>query len=383
MLWALSASGRPSDGPPYAIPPPPPLGEGTGDFEPFPSALPPQGRQLQLDTELFAGYAMDEVPDGETFDEFFLERAQVGVRGRWTPELGAELRLEAVRAATPDSVVGVDGDSLVMRVKRARVSWQLVLLGAQFRVEGGLAPDIWIETLERAYRLRGVASTLVQRGGFSDQADLGVIVGAQLFSGKLRLMASLTNGEGRNEREQNSGKNATVVASVKALTGRLWGGPLDVSLHGMYRSGSRGVGLARDDRLGGAVTVLHPRVGLGVAYTAADGYAGRATLEATALESWLEVVVSPRLLGLFGRFDQWDPAAQDAALDATRNRITGGVFTHVAGSTTTLERVRLYVFVQQDAFGTDAGPVPGVGDAGEFTRYGVSVEVRGARDISR
>ena len=66
--------------------------------------------EIDLEAQAFAGYRY-EGNEAEDFNAYELTRAELGTWLRFNPHLGGELRIEAIRSAGPQSLIGVDGDS--------------------------------------------------------------------------------------------------------------------------------------------------------------------------------------------------------------------------------------------------------------------------------
>ncbi len=326
----------------------------------------------RADAQLFTGYRLDAPAEADLYDEYFLDRAEVGLS--LGADAGAELRLEAVRAISRQSLVGVDGDSLVVRVKRAWAWYALAAGPLTVQLDGGLVPDPWVEGLERAYPLRGLSPLLVESGGFFDTSDLGLRLGLRTWEDRVRVGGAVLNGEGRNERERNAGKNITATLSVTPLRVDAGNAPLSLSLHGVYRSGSVGVGAARDDRLGGALTLDHRDYGVGGAWVAAQGWDGYATRDADGIEAWLyaaPLVPWPGVVGRFGRLTVEGEVAE---------RLSAGLYQDVGRWVPALERLRLYVVYERET--ADEGLVAGPTEAAEVQRLLVKVEVAGGAALA-
>jgi hypothetical protein len=258
----------------------------------------PAHHKLELDLEMFGTGAYTS-STGPAFSEFRLDRGEAGAIIGVGPNLGTELRLESIRSAANGGELGIDGDSIVVRVKRAQVFGDLDVAGspAPLTLHGalGVTPDPWITALETDYPLRPLSATASERvlgWPTSDLAGLG-----RVAYGWVRLSVSFGNGEGLDYPERNNGKTTTVVA--EAL-------PLDLPeahlrLAGVARDGSVGPARVRDRRFGGAATLWTPMLGAGVEAVQAYGIADRGDLEALAFSGWAELRPA-KALALVGRF---------------------------------------------------------------------------------
>jgi len=319
--------------------------------------------------ELFSAYRYDHV-DGDDVNEFALDRGEVGLvvgYGKWA---GGEIRLESIRSAGPGSVMGIDQNSLVVRAKRAWGFAGTQLGVARVEAQGGLIVDPWIGALERTYAFRDFAPTLAERATYFDTSDLGgaIVVG---FGDDdwLRLTTAVTNGEGRNQIEQNDGKNLTAVISARLASFPLAGGPMDVFAHLAGRDGSAGAGSAQNRRLAAAVALAGgPTRGAGVEVVRAFGFGGRSELDTQGLGAWL--VTDLGWLGLpWGGFAaRWDLIDQDLGADGSWiSNVRAGIFAEPIRSTTQ-RRLRVYLAYEGERFGATAGPFPGSPDAADADR---------------
>jgi len=258
----------------------------------------PAHHKLELDLEIFGTGAYTS-SDGPAFSEFRLDRGELGAVIGLGPYLGSELRLESIRSAQNGGELGIAGDSIVVRVKRAQVFGDYDIAGApeSLSVHGalGITPDPWITALETDYPLRPLSATASERvlgWPTSDLAGLG-----RVTYGPVRLSVSFGNGEGLDYPERNNGKTTTGV--VEAL-------PLDtpdarLRIAAVARDGSVGPARVRDRRFGGGATLWTPLVGAGLEAVQAYGIAHRGDLEALALSGWAEVRPA-KPLALVGRF---------------------------------------------------------------------------------
>jgi hypothetical protein len=260
----------------------------------------PSHHKLELDLEMFGtGAYVDST--GPAFCEFRLDRGEAGAVIGLGPYLGTELRLESIRSAENGGELGIAGDSIVVRVKRAQVFGDLDVAipdsPSSLVVHGalGITPDPWITALETDYPLRPLSATASERVLGWPTSDLAAL--GRVAYGPVRVSVSFGNGEGLDYPERNNGKTTTVVAEAV---------PLDVPvarvrLAGVARDGSVGPARVRDRRFGGAATLWTPMIGAGVEAVQAYGIADRGDLEALALSGWAELrPIKP--LALVGRF---------------------------------------------------------------------------------
>jgi hypothetical protein len=345
------------------------------------------GDELSLEAQLFARYGSTGT-DGESLDAFTLDRAELGAMyrfGAW----GAELRMEAIRSSGPQSVMGIDGDSLLMRLKRGWGYGRFSLAADhQVEVRAGLIPDAYKELLENDYDLRGLAPTMTERAGFFDTADLGAMVGYDGFDRRIRARFEVANGEGRNQVERNDGKNTTFALTVTPVAIRVHRGPLRISLHGAVRDGSVGVGSARNHRIAAGLTFVGPCPRAGFEFVRAAGYAGRGEQVARGWGVWANSYFATHWIGGAVRHDS--VAADVDVVDGTVRRTTIALYSDLAGAVTSevstrpplglgFNLVRLYAAVELDRFQENAGALPGSGGVADTTRYMLMLQANGFR----
>ena len=314
-------------------------------FAPWPSA------RLAFDLELFTSARWTH-QTGDDLTELRLDRGEAGVRVALSPRAAAaELRLESIRSAGEGGALGVDGDSMVVRVKYAEVTGTFE--AADVRVDGalGFVPDPWLRTLEEGYPLRALSRTASERLLGWPTADLSAELRASF--GPARLSITAGNGEGLRYPERNSGKTTTAVLELVPLHTR----ELRLSLTAVGRDGSVGAASIRDRRAGGGATVITPRVRGGFEAVHAWGLGGRGEVTGTALAGWAEAAVVPRA---------W-VSARGATLG-----LAGGGRSSTFGGAVSAEpwlvphgELRLWLAVDRVTTSGAASPVPGAvtGDA--------------------
>lgn len=238
----------------------------------------------RADVEVFAS-ANATARSGDTLAEYRLDRGELGGTGDLGTWAGAELRVESVRSASDGGTLGIDGDSLVLRVKRARV----FVHGEQGAVRGGVElgaiADPWIAWLERGYTVRPLSPTASERLLGWQVSDLAI--GAWGSWDRVRVAVSSGNGEGLSFPERNTGKTTTGVAEVAIVDGLV--------VAGMVRDGSVGPASVRDRRVGGGIAATFPQVRGGLEIVRAYGVGDRGDVDATALAGWAEGKLADRV----------------------------------------------------------------------------------------
>lgn len=327
-----------------------------------------EGPHLQVGAQIFGGWLSQWRADDD-FNAFEIDRAELQTRWRPTPNVHAALTTEVVRAAGPRGFFGVDGDSLVVRLKHAWGAFSGDLGPVSLEGRAGLVPDIWVEALEADYGLRALAPTLSEAGGFFDTSDLGTSLKAAVFDDRIQLAVALTNGQGRGHREQNRGKNVTA-----RLTAELWRSDSGAraALHVGARDGSLGVASVPDHRLAAGASWSSRRASAGVEWITARGFAADAARDSTGWAAWAQAAPLARLPGVALRADRHDTDSR--ADHADRTWVRAGLF-HDLIAAEQVDRLRLYVAYAHASAGDDAAPLPGVPDAADEHRLSVTLDI--------
>jgi hypothetical protein len=183
--------------------------------------------------------------DGETdwFHSFELPRAHASLFASYDIA-EARIILEAVRSAAEGALLGVAGDSLVMRLREA---WGGFTAWKHLEVRFGLIPTLTLPVFEELLHLRPLAPSAPERTGFASPADLGATVRGILPGGYGFIATGFYNGEGYRQRELNRGKNIEIAGEFHPLAAFDDVAPL--AIFGSYVSGSSGTALGRADRI--------------------------------------------------------------------------------------------------------------------------------------
>lgn len=348
--------------------------------QPCDFTLTPHRTCLVIAAEVFAGYRYDAVA-GRSFNEFRLDRGELGTAFVWQAhpriEAGAVVRLEAIRSAGPQSLQGIDGDSLIVRLLETYGQLVAHLGPIDLGARAGLVPERWIEQTQKGYDTRGIEGLPSEKALLLDRADVGATLTASGWKGLVELDLQLVNGEGRAQKEQNSGKNTAVMLTVRPLQRRHAKGPLTLAVHGGYRDGSLGVTSLRNHRGMAAVTFASPWVYAGFEYAHALGNQARPDVVANALGIWASGHVLSPWLGLVAKYDRLQ--ADLAAPNSVTQTVTAGVFSDLFPYLDrNRRRVRLYAVYQHDGYGDAAGPLPGTPQALDTHRFLLQLQVAGA-----
>jgi hypothetical protein len=334
---------------------------------------------VTVDAELFAGYRLRSLA-GRRFSEFALDRAELGTalwaRPHRRLDAGVILRLEAIRSAGPQSLIGIDGDSMIVRVAQAYGHAAVHLGPITLGVRAGQIAERWIEQLEKGYDTRGVDPLSSDRLVLFDRADLGASLTASGWGGLVELDLALTNGEGRAQEELNRGKNTTALLTVRPWRKQHPKGLIALAVHGLYRDGSYGLGAARAHRGAAALTFASPWAYAGFEFVEALGVREQGDRTARSLGAWLSAYAWAPYLGVYGKYDR---VRQDLALaDSTVQISSVGLFSDLFGYTwRRRRRLRLYAGYQHEGYGAAAGPVPGAPQAADTHRFLLQLEAQG------
>ncbi len=189
----------------------------------------------------------------------------------------ARVAVAAVRSGGDAGYIGVDGEALVPEVQIAEVRGAWTPFG--LAVGAGLVADPWVASGDAAWGQRPIAATFGEAAGWMDSSDLGGWLGWSAPDRRVTARVDIASGEGARFRERNEGKDLAATVSVRPAGE---GGAV-FTVYG--RDGSRGLGLARDHRLGvRASGSLGPVTGMveGLAAWGVDGDALRQPLGGSA-----------------------------------------------------------------------------------------------------
>lgn len=334
--------------------------------------------------DVFTGFRAGRI-GGEKVNEFRLDRAEIGTGLLWKPaprlETGGVVGVEAIRSAGPQSVTGIDGDSLVVRMLEAYGHAAVHVGPIDLGARAGLVPERWIEQLEKGYDTRGFDALGSDRTRMFDRSDIGVTLTASGWKSLVDVDVSVVNGEGRAQRELNRGKNITAIATVRPLRREHAKGPIVLAVHGGFRDGSLGLASIADRRGMAAVTFASPWVYGGFEYVHALGFGGRGELRANTLGGWVSGRILPRWLGALAKYDRThqDLSQQGAVIHTVGASLFSDVFTHIDRNR---RRVRVYGGYQYEGYGGAAAPLPGVAAASDAHRFILQLELRGLARIA-
>ena len=235
--------------------------------------------------DVIGDYTAHFPSEGPALNTFSVPRAQVGVDAQWL-DASARVLLEGAYATTGGALVGVSGDSVVIRLREAWGGYRWRFLEGRL----GLVPALAIPELERGFRFRGLAADGLESARFLAPADFGATLRVHLPLELGWLGASLTNGEGFTSRELNPGKNLELTALVRPLAGH----PLELIALGAV--GSTGLPEIPTTRVGGGVQWTGANFGAGLSGFYARGLLSDATRAGLMLQGFVRATLFDHLL---------------------------------------------------------------------------------------
>ncbi|MBX3227260.1 MAG: hypothetical protein KIT84_35010 [Labilithrix sp.] len=284
----------PADPPRLTAEDPAPLGRAAPPTEAGSRAVGP----LKAGLEVFAQYMYRSVAGGSWFHVFDVPRVHGAVEGEYEHARGRVV-VEAVRSAAEGALVGVAGDSLVLRVREAWASYRPVV---PLEVSAGVIPTLTVPDLDGTWMMRVVAPSGLESSALMTPADLGAKARVELPAGYGWVATAFTNGDGYTSRELNRGKTTEVAAEGHPLANVRALRPL--AFLASYVGGSTGTSLARANRVTGGALWQGERIRAGVYATHAWGVAQLGTQRAILASAFVRLEPIPRLL-LAARADHW------------------------------------------------------------------------------
>ncbi len=292
----------------------PPTSAGTTDF-----AL-----KLRPGLEVFAQYAyrrtLHQNAAASWYHEFDVPRVHLALSAE-AGDASGRVVIEGVRSAAEGALVGVAGDSVVLRAREAYAAYHYWWLDGS----AGIVPTLTLPELEGTWMLRAVSATPQETTGILTPADVGATVRLTLPDHHGFLGIGGYNGEGYTNRELNRGKNTEFAASIHPVGDGML---LPLAIFASYEIGSSGTGLSRADRATGGLLWQGRWVRGGVAATYAWGLADSGRRRSIIGNVFVRVEPIERLL-LGARADRWWLDSRDQK-DATITTVTATVGYRVA-----------------------------------------------------
>ncbi len=176
----------------------------------------------------------------------------------------ARVVLEAVRSASEGSLLGVAGDSFVLRLREAWGGWS----SPRVEVRAGVVPTLALPEIESTWGLRAVAPTPLETARWMSPADLGLTARVALPHGLGAVALGAYNGEGYAQREFNRSLSGEALVVLRPFAGTALE-PLTALAS--YTLGTAGAGDVRSDRFTGALLWRGARIRGGASVTRAWG----------------------------------------------------------------------------------------------------------------
>lgn len=340
-----------------------------------------------LGAQVFTGIdaTVTATAPGAVVPAFRLDRLELGGGGRWQRRLGGLVRLEAIRSAAPQSAFGIDGNSLLPRLKlaygNASTGFAVGDVAVDVELRAGLVPEVWLETLERRLGARGLLPLPSERAGLLSASDLGATLAVAIADGLFDVRVAIGNGEGRTELERNASKNLTAVAAVVPIVLDVFGAPLAIGGQLGGRYGTLGIADVADHRLAVALFASHPRLRIGCEAAAGQGLQQRSEQRPLVVGGFVDALVVPAWLGLAVRGD-----TSSVDVGVPRSFVHRGLIAAFSdlgtdAATSSNGRARLFGGIEGIFTDDDAGPIAGIPAAGNALRVFVQLEMTGLTDV--
>lgn len=270
--------------------------------------------------EIFAEYAYRNTKfqngDSTWYHQLDVPRLHMAL-GAEAGDARGRVVIEGVHSAAEGALVGVAGDSVVLRAREAYAAYRLWWLEGS----AGIVPKLTLPELDGTWMMRAVAPSPQDTSGILPPADVGASARLELPEAFGWIGAGVYNGEGYTSRELNRGKNFEVAASIHPLAQ----GPVQpLAVFASYEVGSSGTGLARADRATGAFLWQGKMVRAGLAFTQAWGVEDDAERRSRVANAFVRVEPIERVL--FGaRVDRfWLDTNVDSDATVTQLTATAG-----------------------------------------------------------
>ncbi|PZR08092.1 MAG: hypothetical protein DI536_26015 [Archangium gephyra] len=267
--------------------------------------------------DAFGEFAARMPTAGPALPVFSVPRVQVGIDANW---LGASGRVlaEGAYATNGGALIGVQGDSVVLRLREAWGGYQWRFLEARL----GLIPTLLIPEMERGFRFRELTPDGLEQHRLLAPADFGGILRVHLPASYGWVGAAVTNGEGYTSRELNPGKNVDVTALIRPLAA------LDIPLEvlGVASFGTSGLPEVPTTRAGGGVQYSAQHFGAGVNAFWAKGLLADPTREGVLAQGFVRGTLFEHLqLVARAQWFQRSLTAEDAVFEGLVG-VGGSVF---------------------------------------------------------
>jgi hypothetical protein len=300
LAVAARAQAQPVEEPVSADAAPPPAVAPALSAPPEGRAAPPteaatrgSGR-LRAGLEVFAEYSYRRTSGPGVakawFHAFDVPRVHAAIDGAYDERLRGRVLLEAVRSASEGALVGVAGDSLVVRVREAYGAYRPLEV---LEISAGVVPSLTVPELDGTWMVRAVAASGLEANGLGAAADLGAKARLDIPGRHGWVAVAATNGEGYTSRELNRGKNVEGAVEVHPFPR---GALLPLGVFASYTAGSTSTVSARADRLTSGLVWQGLAVRAGAFFTYAWGVAQAGTQRAALGTAFVRVEPVSRVL---------------------------------------------------------------------------------------
>lgn len=275
---------------------------------------PALGDRAQIESACVVGFAdvagrLDHRwPDPGIATRAELTRSRVEV-GLVTPQhIGARVAIDGRRSAPDTSLMGLEGESLYMRLQIAEASYALPRLGLVARA--GLIDDPWIVSGNQAWGYRSLSAIQAEREAWSPRSDMGASLTWTAPRRVVQLTPTLATGEGLQFRERNAGKDLHLLVEARPLAAidEDRAEQLVVAIYG--REGSTGTESVRSHRVGARISGRLEGVTAGVSVMKSWGVAGDPDFAPLGSEAWVTADVGVLTAAVTGSLTDQQPGSE-------------------------------------------------------------------------
>ena len=181
---------------------------------------------FRIGAEVFGQYGArwNQSASGSSFyHQFDLPRAHASLEGYVVADkssgstVGARVLLEATRSASEGALLGVSGNSLVLRLREAYATYKFREHDTGRRLSGeariGIIPMAVVGEVDGTFLSRAAGPGAIELSGVLPAADLGASLRLRNFNGigHSWIQIAATNGDGYTQKEFNRGDRTSVV----------------------------------------------------------------------------------------------------------------------------------------------------------------------------
>lgn len=341
-------------------------------FAPLSHAAPELTPRARLKTHF--AYLEDDAGATSRFD---LDSLELGLLATWGETFRLDAQFDATRSSSPESLFGIDGNSIVFIARRALGALTLPLGPGDLTLSLGLLPDPVISSIENL-DLRAIDDALADTGRFLPRSDLGASLRYDL--GRLALTLAVTHGEGARDVERDTQKDFIAMIEATPLTFEALDETAELTLLVTGRTGSRGVGSVPHDHVGASLALVHPRLILALEAHLAWGHEGRqvdamglSAVSALTLYRGLSLTARHDWLDLDLDLDESSSRTLDLGLLLSIGRLFGALDPELAALGDSLKLRLAWRHHSTDAA---IAPTPGLASSGDADTFVLTLEAR-------